>query len=239
VQHEGLSFSSTCSVGFEASSGELSLTYDRLALAVLYFDFGAVPETDESGSLIGTFSYRNYAFVAGVGVTAADLPFAPRSAFAKQIAFGLSAKFLTVSTLVPGSGSGLTLDLSVLFSGDSTGPVSDYGIGLVFQNLIGIPIQYGSGYREDWPTQLTLGGSLEILNHVILALDLTSEKSLRFGVEWTPVPVLSVRSGLRREGIWMLDLGIGVRFRNLSFDCAFVTHPYLSNQVRASLTASF
>ena len=206
---------------------------------VRYFDFGAVPETDDFGNVVGTFPYRNYAVVAGVGVKATDLPFVPRSAFAEQVATGLSVKLFKVSTLEPGSGGGLALDLPLLFRGDSAGLVTGYGMGLVFENLIGIPIRYGSGHEESWPRNLTLGASLEFLSQAILAVDLTTENSLRFGVEWTPVPALSVRSGLRREGIWIWSLGIGARFGNFALDCAVVTHPYLSSQLCSSLAASW
>jgi hypothetical protein len=117
--------------------------------------------------------------------------------------------------------------------------ITSYGFGIVIRNVIGIPISYDSGHQENWPRKLILGTSLEFLDQVILAMDVTSEKSVRLGVEWTPIPAVSFRSGLKYEDIWMWSLGMGVRFKNFTFDYAVVLHPYLNNQLRGSLAVSW
>jgi len=226
-----------------ASYGHLSASLPRFGFGIHYFDFGEVPETDEFGNIIGTFSYRNYAFIAAAGVKAGDLPCLTRIPFAGNIGFGLKAKLLKVSTLEPGSGTGFALDLPLLFRSESASPrvpfITSYGVGVVIENLIALPIKYGSGHQENWPRKVVIGTSLELLDQVILAMDVTSEKSVHLGIEWTPIPAVSFRSGLKYEGIWMWSLGIGTRFRNFTFDFAVVLHPYLNSPLRGSLAVSW
>jgi len=222
-----------------ASSGDILASFNNFAVGAHYFDFGDVPETDEFGNVVGSFSYRNYTLITATGVKAADLPFLDRMPFADSVGFGISAKFLKISTLEPGSGSGLALDLPFLFR--TTMPssrlpfITSYGAGLVIENILSVPIQYESGHTESWRRKVLVGCSLEIADQVILAIDATSENSLGFGAEWTPIPSVSFRGGLRREEIWMWSLGMGLRYRNFAFDYAVVLHPYLNSELRASL----
>jgi hypothetical protein len=226
-----------------ASYGNLSVSLPHFGFGVHYFDFGEVPETDEFGNIIGTFGYRNYAVIAAAGIKAADLPFFARMPFAESIGFGIKAKLLKISTLDPGSGTGFAIDLPLLFRSESPSPkvpiITSYDVGIVIENLIGLPIKYGSGHQENWPRKLILGTSLEFLDQVILAMDVTSEKSVHLGVEWTPIPAVSFRTGLKNEDVWIWSLGMGVRFRNFVFDLTVVPHVYLNSQIRGSLGVSW
>ena len=222
-----------------ASYGNLSASLPHFGFGVHYFDFGDIPETDEYGNVIGTFGYRNYAFIAAAGVKAGDLPFLARMPFAENIGFGLDVKFVKIATLDPGNGTGLAIDLPFLFRSDSPSPripiITSYGFGIVVENLIGLSIKYESGHQENWPRKLILGVSAGFLDQLVLAMDVTSEKSIRLGVEWTPIPALSLRTGLKHEDIWMWSLGMGLRFRNFVLDLAVVPHPYMDSQIRGSL----
>jgi hypothetical protein len=226
-----------------ASYGNLSASLPHFGFSVHYFDFGEVPETDEFGNILGTFGYRNYAVVAAAGVKVADLPFLASIPMAESIGFGLKAKLLKVSTLDPGNGTGFAIDLPFLFRSEVPSPrvpiITSYGVGVVIENLIGLPIKYESGHQENWPRKLILGISLEFLDQVILAMDVTSEKSVHLGVEWMPIPALSFRTGLKNEDVWTWSLGMGARFRNFVFDLAVVPHPYLNSQLRGSLMVSW
>jgi len=226
-----------------ASYGNLSASLPHFGFGVHYFDFGDVPETDEFGNVLGTFSYRNYALIAAAGIRASNLPFLDQMPLAESIGFGLKAKRLKVSTLEPGSGTGFALDLPLLFRSESPSPrvpfITSYGFGFVIENLIGLPIKFESGHQENWPRKLILGTSLEFLDQVILAMDITSKKSIRLGVEWTPISAVSFRTGLKNEGVWIWSLGMGARFRNFTFDYAVVTHAYLNSQIRGSLELSW
>ena len=221
-----------------ASYGNLSLSLPHLGFGVNYFDFGAVPETDEFGNAIGTFTYRNYVIIVAAGIRVADLPFLARIPLAENIGFGLGVKFLKVSTLEPGSGSGLAIDLPFLFRSESPSPrvpiITSYGFGLVIENLVGLPIKYGSGHQENWPTKIVVGTSLEFLDCMILAADLTSEKDFHLGLEWGPITAVSFRGGLKYEDIWIWSLGMGLGFRNFVFDFTVVPHSYLNSQLRGS-----
>jgi len=226
-----------------ASYGNLSASLSHFGFGVHYFDFGDVPETDDFGNILSTFSYRNYALIAAAGMKAADLPFLARMPLAESIGFGLKAKLLKVSTLDPGSGTGFAIDLPFLFRSEFPSPrfpiITSYGVGVVIENLIGLPIKYESGHQENWSRKLILGVSLEFLDQVILAMDVTSEKSVYLGMEWTPIPAVSFRTGLKNEGVWIWSLGMGIRFRNFVFDLAVVPHLYLTSQLRGSLAVSW
>ena len=223
-----------------ASYGHLSASLSHFGFGIHYFDFGDVPETDEVGNVLGSFSYRNYAIIAAAGMKIADLPFLSQVPLAENFGFGLGVKFLKVSTLEPGNGSGFALDLPFLFCSEAPASgrslITGYGFGLVIENLIGLPIKYESGHQESWPRRLIIGISLEFLDQVILAADFTSERSVRFGLEWTPITAVSFRGGLKYEDIWMWSLGMGLGFRNFVFDFTVVPHPYMNSQLRGSLT---
>ena len=226
-----------------ASYGNLSASLPHFGFGVHYFDFGDVPETDEFGNVLGTFGYRNYALIAAAGIKAGDIPFLARMPLAENIGLGLKAKILKISTLAPGSGTGFAIDLPFLFRSESPSPrvpiITSYGFGIVIENLIGLPIKYTSGRQESWPRMLIIGASFELMNQVILAMDVTSEKSVRFGVEWTPISAVSFRTGFKNEGVWIWSLGMGFRFRNFVLDLAVVPHSYLNSQIRGSLAVSW
>ena len=237
---QGLSVLSSCEARpGTASYGNISALLPHFGFGVHYFDFGDVPETDEFGNILGTFSYRNYALIAAAGVKAADLPFLARMPFAENIGFGLKAKFLKVNTLEPGSGTGFAIDLPFLFRSEFPSPrfpiITSYGFGMVIENLVRSSIKYESGHQEKWLQKVVIGTSLEFFNRAILAIDFTSEKCIHLGVEWAPISALSFRLGLKYEGIWMWSLGLGLCFRNFTFDFAVVPHPYLNSQLRGSL----
>lgn len=223
-----------------ASYGQVSASMPHLAFGVHYFDFGNVDETDDFGNVVGSFSYRNYTFIAATGAKAADLPFLDGLPFADSIGFGISAKFLKISTLHPGSGTGLALDLPFLLRATMSSSrfplITSYAAGFVIRNIFGVPIQYESDHVEGWQRNVHAGFSLGIADQVILAVDATSESNFHFGGEWTPIPSVSFRAGLRREGIWLPSLGLGLRYRNFLFDFAGVIHPYLNSQLQGSLS---
>ena len=226
-----------------ASYGHLSTAFSHFGFGIHYFDFGELPQTDEFGNIIGTFSYRNYAFVAAAGTKAVDLPFLTRIPFAENVAFGVKAKILKVGTLEPGSGTGFALDLPFLFHSDSPSAnvpiITGYGFGLVFENLISVPIRYGSGHQESWTRTATAGIAVELLDQAVLAMDASTDDSFGYGLEWTPIPYASFRGGLKHEGVWVWSLGMGIRFNNFTFDYTVVIHPYLNNQLRGSLAVSW
>ena len=225
------------------SYGNIAISMPYAGFGVSYFDFGKIPKTDDYGNVIGNFSYREYALIAGAGIKVADLPFLSRMPLAQNIGVGLGVKFLKVSTLKPGSGSGFAIDMPFLFRSESPSPrvpiITSYGLGLVFENLLSMPIKYGSGHKESWPIQVVVGASLGFVNKMILTMEVASNKSFHAGLEWTPLPAVSFRAGIRDEAVWMWSLGLGMRFRNFVFDFAVAPHPSMNSQLRGSFEVNW
>ncbi len=221
-----------------ASSGDILASFNNFAIGVHYFDFGDVPETDESGNLTGYFSYRNYTFAAAAGLKI-ELPSLVRMGLGESIGCGVRAKLFTTDTSTPGNTTGVSVDVSLLFRGELSNtrgsPIEGYALGLLLENLVGTPIGYGSGHQEELPRRATIGGSLLLTNHAIISADLTSTQDVRFGIEWAPTPALSIRGGLKNEGVWIWSVGLGLLVRDFTFDLAIVSHPYLNKQLRGSL----
>lgn len=218
--------------------GQVAVALPRLGLGLHYFDFGDVPQVDEHGNITGTFSYRTYTLIAGAGIRGTDLGL-KNVPLLRDLGVGIKVKFFTVSTLDPGSGSGLAFDLSLLYGGSKTrlrmGFLTGFGMGLVLENIFGMPIRYGSGHVEDWPRAVTLGLSATLFNTWTFAADFAAGKGVRVGLEWCPLPALAVRAGLRSEGVVMWSFGVGVRYGMFALDYAIVAHPHLAPQHRLSL----
>ena len=221
-----------------ASCGDILASLNNFAVGAHYFDFGDVPETDDLGNVTGYFSYRNYTFVAAAGFKI-KLPSLVRIGLGESIGCGVRAKLFKTDTLTPGDTTGVSVDVSLLLRGELSNtrgiPIEGYALGLLFENLVGTPISYGSGHQEELPKRATIGGSLLLTNQAIISADLTSTQDVRFGVEWTPTPALSIRGGLKNEGVWIWSAGLGLLVRDFTFDLAIVSHPYLNKQFRGSL----
>ena len=223
-----------------ASYGHVSACLRNLGVGMHYFDFGDVPETDEFGNVIGVFSYRNYGAIAGTGLSAADLPLLSGMSLAHSFAFGLSVKLLVIDTAEPGDGNGFAMDLSLLLRLDEPHfgrpYLTRFTFGVLLENVLGVPITYESGHREEWEKKVAIGSSVEVANQVIASVQVTNMGTVHMGVEWSPVPTLAVRCGVKRDGVWMWSLGMGVTFGRFAFNYALVVHPVLNNQHRGSLT---
>jgi hypothetical protein len=218
--------------------GQVAVVLPRLGLGIHFLDLGDVPQVDEVGNVIGHFSYRTYALVAGAGIRGADVAFLRTLPLLRDFGLGLKVKFLTVSTLDPGSGSGLAVDLSFFYgwsnTGLGTGSLTGLGLGLVLENLAGVPIKYGSGHEADWLRGVVIGTSVTLFDSWTVVADFAPGKGIRTGLEWLPVPAIAVRAGLRSEGAVIWSLGFGVRYGMFALDYAFVTHPHLAPQHRLS-----
>lgn len=217
--------------------GQMAVVLPRLGLGLHYFDFGDVPQMDEFGNVIGYFSYRTYTLIAGAGIRGTDLGL-KNVPLLRDLGVGIKVKYLKVSTLDPGSGSGLAFDLSLLYGGPNTGLrmgfLTGFGLGFVLENVVGVPIRYGSGHQEDWPRAVTFGLSATLFNSWILVTDFPVGKGVRVGLEWRPVSAVAVRAGLKNEDVLIWSLGLGVRYGMFALDYAFVAHPYLAGQHRLS-----
>jgi len=238
--HKGFSLLSSFETRLlEAGCGHISAVRGNLGIGVHYFDFGAVPETDEFGNAIGTFSYRTFALLAGAGLSAADLPLFSSMPMAESAALGLGVKLLSVDTLGPGDGTGFAIDLPFLLRFDSPpfgrDLINQFAFGILLQNVLGTPISYESGHAENWVKKVVLGTSVEIAEQLVIALRIASDNTASLGIEWAPISGISARIGLKRDRVWIWSLGTGVRYGKLAFDMALNAHPHLQDQIRGSL----
>ncbi len=222
--------------------GHFSVVAPNLGLGVHYFDFGEVPQVDEYGNVVGNFSYRNYIVIVGTGICGQNFQILNRIPLLRDLALGIKLKYCKIITLDAGSGDGLALDLSALYrgmgSGLGAGVLTGLGFGIIMENVLGIPIRYGSGHEELWPSIVVIGFSLTFVETLTVLLDVVPRNGIRVGAEWCPVPTVAIRAGLRNEGLPLVSLGLGVQYGIFALDYAYVTHPYLAGQHRFSLEVS-
>lgn len=136
----------------------------------------------------------------------------------------------------------MSCDLSLLFRSNlrAGALLDDVCIGAVLQNPLQLPMRYGSGHEEKWETSWVVGGSIRLVQQIVLAADLApTRRSVCLGVEWKPLAVLAVRGGLRYEGVFMFSFGMGLWFAGFTVDYACVVHPHLTSQHRVTFGASW
>jgi len=221
-----------------ASYGHLSAAMSGFGFGIHYFDFGKIPQTDEFGNITGYFSYRDCFLIAGAG-----FPILRNVPLLGEFDLGITARFMKVSTLAPGSGSGAAFDLAFLLGGNGAsfaqGFLTDARLGIVLKNLVGLPLSYKSGHQETWPRSVTVGASAKLFKQWTLTVDFVSGRGVRLGMEWRAISELTVRAGLRNENVLVWSLGISVQFNAFTLDYALVVHPYLAEQHRLSLAFKF
>ncbi len=167
----------------------------------------------------------------------------------KNLSIGGNLKYFssgaTGSALVEDSaGSGMNLDLSVLYS-----PTKWLSAGLTAQNALpaslGGKMVYRTGLEEEIPSTLKIGGSIGVLgtNAIVPSLqklnlagdvDLSVARkrpiTMHIGGEYWPIRFLAIRAGIDQDAlndsqvISNPTLGIGLRFEGFEFNYAF--HPY-------------
>lgn len=219
------------------SYGHLTAILPGFGLSLHLFDFGEVAEVDEFGNRVGTFSYQDAAAVVGAGLAGGDVPglgWWSVGASAKLIRMGSSSSL--------NSGRGLDVDLGFLLTGDRRGLrrffITGYRFGVFFENLLGTGVSWVGGHHEMWNRVMTIGSSLEFVGQLTVVADSAVGKGIRFGLEWTPLPPFSFRTGLRYEEVLMYSFGFGIRTGQFTIDYALVANPYLTPQHRLTLSVS-
>jgi len=226
-----------------ASYGNLAICLPHVGLGISYLDFGTIPEVDEDGTITGSLTYSSIGLVGSLGAKVANLPLLAELEVADQLGLGLRVKAFIARTVEPASGSGFAIDFPFLFRGEASVFSADvpitYGVGLLLENLVSWPIRYGSGHSEDWPSRVVVGFSVSVEDQIAVAVDLTTDKALRLGAEWAPLPALALRGGVRYEELWMWSLGVGVVVKAFSIDLAYVNHRELGPQLRGSFSMNW
>ncbi|MEN6369403.1 MAG: hypothetical protein ABFD77_06855 [Thermotogota bacterium] len=225
------------------SCGDLAAVFGRVGAGVAYFDFGDVPEADQYGNIVGSFSYRSRVFLVGAGARLADLPALSGMRFAESLGFGLVGKYVATDTNKPGTCSGLSVDATALFRCDTPlsgiPQISRLSFGGALRNLLATPLAYESGHSEHRQTTADVGMAMEIEDKVRISLEVTGAPTAHLGVEWLPVPSLALRFGIKQDGAWIWSIGAGLHIGWLVFDIATVNHPYLGSRMRVSLGSSW
>jgi len=228
-------FSSYESRAFTYDCGDISAALDSAALSFQVLNFGDVLETDADGNVLGLISHQAAAVVLGVGLLRRAIP-----SFG-ECGLGATAKLLTTRLSGDGgNGAGLNLGVGFLAVGDpgqfEISYLSGYSFGVALSDIPLTGIHWSGGESEWSYPKMTVGGTLEFLDQLTLAADSIIGIGVRLGVEWSPVPPLAFRGGLRYEGgIPMWSGGVGVLLGTASLDYAFVSNPYLAAQHRVTL----
>jgi len=252
--------------------GQMALAARGMGLGVLLFNSRPIVRRDERGEELGRFSYSAVGLAAAYATTLGGLPLPSPLELElpgglDRLALGARLKLYRVKTLKEGSGLGLALDPSVMFE---LGRVSAGGLeleslrlGLVLENLLGLPVEFGSGHREHWPLGFRLGGSLSFRG-LIVAADLESDGTFHLGGEYRLAGMgmgtgirkrvtdskagtetgaggdLSIRGGLLLGGgRASFSTGLGLRLNNFRVDYALAAHPQLPLSHLLAFTTAF
>ncbi|MCX8103684.1 MAG: hypothetical protein N3E42_04515 [Candidatus Bipolaricaulota bacterium] len=207
---------------------------------LIFFDFGQVPCLtaqnrpceDSEGKTISSFGYSSFALTAGWGTMMRSLPFVG-SFFPERLALGLRIKFVSITSFDPVQFqvltiTGIALDPSFLWELGAFGPVKGVRVGLVLEHLLGLA--FGASEGENFPIGARVGVSARVLDVVTLSTDFSLYDGFHLGAEYTltklgPLDKLSIRAGLLTRTGLGLSVGLGIVFRVLQIDYAFLFHP--------------
>lgn len=186
-----------------------------------------------AGSGLSTYSYNNQAFLLSYGLKV------------QKLDLGASLKFFSPNITGPGISGGTSSGYQADFAINSQ--ILPYAkTGLVCQNIFSFSkLKWDSGVEEIYPTIIRPGLSLKIIGkegirknptqelalNIDCDMQLQSAPTLHIGLEWTPVELLKLRSGIDQSiGINSkgnieqqnnLTLGLGLNFSGFQFDYAY------------------
>jgi len=147
-----------------------------------------------------------------------------------HMAIGGNLKFLNnkFDGIEDASGSGMEADLGMLVK-----PNKQLSLGVSLQNIwMGDTIRWNSGAKEDVPATIRIGGSFLAQKNLLVSVDTETPTTntpilLHGGVEWTPVPILSLRVGADQDptgptsSVTNLTMGLGINVKGIRFDYAY------------------
>ena len=205
-----------------------------VALGVQYLSAGSIPETDPGG------------FETGDNMTPAHL--AVSLAYSRKIGgFGIGAAAKYIKSRLAESASTLAADAGVLSPGLINGKLR---LAFVVQNA-GSGLKYGQ--RSDpLPLNLKLGGAFYFSDKFVLGFDVNSPRDNRIyagagaeyvfkysAVSFAARLGYNTRSAGDSDGMTGVSTGLGVMFRSLALDYAFVPFGSLGGAHRISLNFKF
>jgi hypothetical protein len=147
-----------------------------------------------------------------------------------HMAVGANVKFINnkFNGVEDASGGGMEADLGLLVR-----PNKQLSLGVSLQNVwMGDSIKWNSGTKEDVPATVRLGGSFLAQKNLLVSVDTETPTTntpilLHGGVEWTPIPMLSLRVGADQDptgpssSVTNLTAGLGINVKGIRFDYAY------------------
>ncbi len=224
----------------------------NLGVGLVFFNVSGIPWRDENNKPMqtGSFDFTQVGFTVAGGISFADLPLGAGLGALQNLAVGLRAKILTVSTLPEGSGAGFALEPALFYKLNNIGGLGGLRLGVVIENLVGLGVGYGSGHSEGFPIGLRLGASLSPVPGAVIAADLETNGTVHIGGEYKltnaqlarfGVQQLAVRGGvLVNPALVQASVGFGARIRGgLQFDYTLLTHSELPLTHRVEVAYRF
>ncbi|MCL6643114.1 MAG: hypothetical protein K6T71_07325 [Candidatus Bipolaricaulota bacterium] len=212
----------------------------NLGVGLVFLNVSNIPWRDENNKPVqaGSFEFTQVGFTVAGGISLADLPLGAGLGVLQNLAVGLRAKILTVSTLPEGSGAGFSLEPALFYKLDNLGGLGGLRIGVVLENLVGLGVNYGSGHSEAFPIGVRFGASLSPVPGATLAADIEANGTVHVGGEYKLSNAQFARFGLLslavRGGVLISPLlvqagvGFGARLRGgLQLDYTALTHSEL------------
>jgi hypothetical protein len=200
------------SIGFfkhlmDINAGSIAFAYPLedvgvLSAGIVYFNYGSFDETDDLGTVLGSFSAGDLAVSAGYA-----------GQLEENLTYGASTK-LIYSQIAGYSSTGIGFDAGVLYRI----PESKVTVGAAIRN-VGTQLSRFAETREDLPLDLTVGGSI-IPRGLPLVFSVNFHKlnetgdsfgdrfrNFSVGGEFTLSPVLQLRFGYNNEQRRELKIG--------------------------------
>jgi len=228
------------SIGFfkhlmDINAGSIAFAYPLsemgvLSAGVLYVNYGPFDETDELGTVLGSFGAGDFAFSAGYSGTLEE-----------NLTYGANAKFI-YSQIAGYSSTGIGIDAGILYRI----PESKVTLGASLRNL-GTQLSRFGETREDLPVDLTIGGSViprglplvfslnfHKLNEQVDAFS-DRFKSFSAGGEFTLSPVLKLRFGYNNEQRRELKIGTSAGLAGFSGGLGITIDTYRVDYALSSL----
>lgn len=224
----------------------------NLGVGLVFLSVSNIPWRDENNKPVqtGSFDFTQVGLTVAGGISLADLPLGAGLGALQNLAVGLRAKILTVSTLPEGSGAGFSLEPALFYKLNNMGSLGGLRIGVVLENLLGLGVNYGSGHSESFPIGVRLGASLSPVPGAVIAADIEANGTVHIGGEYKlanaqlarfGVQQLSVRGGvLVNPALVQASVGFGARIRGgLQFDYTVLTHSELPLTHRVEVAYRF
>jgi len=136
-----------------------------------------------------------------------------------KLSAGGTIKLISKGFSGQSNGSGVSLDTGLLYSVQN-----NLSAGLLVQNIASTGINWATGKNEA-PQMLIKGGiNYQLRNDISLLSDIDILPFvLRGGIEWKPLSMLSVRSGIENLSSGMnISFGLGLAYLGIKFDYAYL-----------------